>query len=319
MDNDKIFNNKNTPFPLTAVIEALDLIMNNETFDFGDTSWKQLTGVAMGTPAACQLAALYYGIHENETLLPKYNKNLLLFKQFIDDIFGIWIINNERDLLEFENLKKDLPFGLLTWKTTDPSKTTDFLDLTITIDDNGYITTKTYQKEMNLYLYLPPHSSQPPGMLRSLIIGCLRRYWLQNSAINDFTHISKEFFNRLLDRGYDRPTLLQQYTKALQVLRETLPWAIIHNLEEDYLTERKRKETANLSKERTDKDLYFHWEYHPRQIDRSQIQEAYKKIFNRTDTYKTTKHGITTTKIIKGFNEGIEDTTKNELFKIKKN
>ena len=318
MDNDTIFNNKNIPFPLTAVIEALDLIMNNETFDFGDTSWKQLTGVAMGTPAACQLATLYYGIHENETLLPKYNKNLLLFKRFIDDIFGIWIINNDTDLLEFENLKKDLPFGLLTWKTTDLSKTTDFLDLTITIDNEGHITTKTFQKKMNLYLYLPHHSAHPPGMLRSLLIGCLRRYWLQNSDFDDFTHISREFFTRLLDRGYDRPTLLQQYYKALQVVRETLPWKIRHTLEKEYLTERKRKETAPLSKEKSDKDLYFHWEYHPRGIDRSQIQDVYKKICNRTDTYTTTRNGISTTQTIKGFNEGIEDTTKNEHFKIRK-
>ena len=51
------------------------------------------------------------------------------------------IINNTTDPLEFENLKNDLPFGLLTWKTTDLSKTTNFLDLTITISKNGYITT----------------------------------------------------------------------------------------------------------------------------------------------------------------------------------
>ena len=80
MNNDEIFNNKNSPFPLAAVIKALEIIMNNGTFDFGDTSWKQLTGVAMGTPSAFQVATLYYGIHENETILPKHDKNLLLFK-----------------------------------------------------------------------------------------------------------------------------------------------------------------------------------------------------------------------------------------------
>ena len=190
-------------YPLSAVLEALDIIMTHSTFDFGDTSWKQLTGVAMGTPAACQLATIYYGIHENETLLPKYNKNLLLFKRFIDDIFGIWIVNNVNDLQEFENMKKDLPFGLLTWKTTSLLTTADFLDLTISINNEGNITTKTYQKEMNLYLYIPPHSAHPPGMLNSLLIGCLRRYWLQYTNIEDFKQISKQLVHQLLDTVED--------------------------------------------------------------------------------------------------------------------
>ena len=42
-------------------------------------------------------------------------------------------------------MKKDLPFGLLTWKTTSLLTTADFLDLTISINNEGNITTKTYQ------------------------------------------------------------------------------------------------------------------------------------------------------------------------------
>jgi hypothetical protein len=39
---------------------------------------------------------------------------------------------------------------------------------------------------MNLYLYLPPNSAHPPGVLRSTVYGCLRRYWFQNSRVADF-------------------------------------------------------------------------------------------------------------------------------------
>ena len=60
MDNNEIFNNKNgSQFPLATVTESLEIITNNGTFDFGDTSWKQLTGEAMGTTSACQLFTLY--------------------------------------------------------------------------------------------------------------------------------------------------------------------------------------------------------------------------------------------------------------------
>ena len=100
-------------------------------------------------------------------------------------------------------MKKDLPFGLLTWKTTSLLTTADFLDLTISINNEGNITTKTYQKEMNLYLYIPQHSAHPPGMLNSLLIGCLRRYWLQYTNIEDFKQISKQLVHQLLDTVED--------------------------------------------------------------------------------------------------------------------
>ena len=122
MDDDEIFNNMNSPFPLAAIIEALEIILNNGTFDFGNTSWKQLTGVAMGAPSACRLATLYYGIHENETLLPKYDKNLHLFKLFIDDIFGIWIVNNDTDMLEFEKIEKRPPLWTPNLENDRPVK-----------------------------------------------------------------------------------------------------------------------------------------------------------------------------------------------------
>ena len=42
---------------------------------------------------------------------------------------------------------------------------------------------------MNLYLYLCPSSAHPPGVLKGLIFGSLRRYWRQNSDIKDYKHI----------------------------------------------------------------------------------------------------------------------------------
>ena len=44
-------------------------------------------------------------------------------------------------------------FGLLKWDFKEPSKSVDFLDLTIYIE-NGWVPTKTYQKSMNLYQYI---------------------------------------------------------------------------------------------------------------------------------------------------------------------
>jgi hypothetical protein len=49
-----------------------------------------------------------------------------------------------------------------------------FLDLSLKLTPTG-ITTSIFEKAMNLYLYLPPNSAQPPGVLRGLMIGMKKR------------------------------------------------------------------------------------------------------------------------------------------------
>ena len=61
----------NGTYPTDAIREGLRLVMTMNTFSFGDLTFKQLNGTAMGTPPAPPYATVYYGIHE-EKFLPKY-------------------------------------------------------------------------------------------------------------------------------------------------------------------------------------------------------------------------------------------------------
>ena len=49
-----------------VIMSALELIMRNNVFRFGDTYWRQLCGTSMSTPRGCSYATLYYAIHELE-------------------------------------------------------------------------------------------------------------------------------------------------------------------------------------------------------------------------------------------------------------
>jgi hypothetical protein len=51
-------------------------------------------------------------------------------------------------------------WGNLSWKVENLSQQTVFLDLSIQIKDFR-IQIKTFQKVMNLYLYIPPSGLQP--------------------------------------------------------------------------------------------------------------------------------------------------------------
>ena len=59
----------NGTYPTDAIREGLHLVMTMNTFTFGDLTFKQLNGTAMGTPPAPPYATVYYGIHEENSSL----------------------------------------------------------------------------------------------------------------------------------------------------------------------------------------------------------------------------------------------------------
>ena len=58
---------------------ALRLIMTLNIFTFGDLTFKQLNGTAMGTPPAPPYATIYYGIHE-EKFLPHNSRRVIYYR-----------------------------------------------------------------------------------------------------------------------------------------------------------------------------------------------------------------------------------------------
>eukprot|EP00956_Cyclotella_meneghiniana_P015107 scaffold22917_cov55-Cyclotella_meneghiniana.AAC.3 len=174
-------------FPLDAVLDAMKIIMRNNIFEFGDCYFLQLIGTAMGTSAAVMWATIYFAVHEKH-ILANHSGNLLYYKRFIDDIFGIWIGNTTNEWSSFcDDINN---FGVLTWDIGDnkPSLSVDFLDLTIMIRGSK-IETKTFQKKMNLYLYIPPSSAHPTGCIKGTVFGLIRRYHAQNTHRKDFIAI----------------------------------------------------------------------------------------------------------------------------------
>eukprot|EP00956_Cyclotella_meneghiniana_P009912 scaffold13696_cov36-Cyclotella_meneghiniana.AAC.2 len=75
------------------------------------------------------------------------------------------------------------------------------MDLTITIVD-GKIETTIFEKAQNLYLYIPPHSSHPRGVLTGLICGQVLRFCRLCSKRSDTNKKIQEFAKGLMDRGH---------------------------------------------------------------------------------------------------------------------
>jgi hypothetical protein len=166
-------------FPFELVMTLLRLVMTNNVFQFDNCWFHQQNGTAMGTSVACIYATIYYSHHEETHILSTYRSPLRYYRQFIDDVLGIWIppLNSNADTTRLA-FKSSLSFGILSWETEDLAQSVNFLDLTISIGPDYRLKTRTYQKAMKLYLYLCPSSSHPTGVLKGLIFGSVRRFWL---------------------------------------------------------------------------------------------------------------------------------------------
>ena len=194
-------------YPTQLLLTLLNIVMNNNVFRFGDLYFLQTDGTAMGTYVAVMYAILYCSYRERTLIIPKYHHNIVYCKQFIDDIFCLW-----RDTLTctWWDLQTDLPQGMLRWKMHPPALEQVFLDLTIRIEDHtGKIVTRTYQKPLNLHLYLPASSAHPPGVLKGMVIGTLCRYWLQNTNRDDYVLLVTLFAQRLNRQGHSMKKFTQ--------------------------------------------------------------------------------------------------------------
>jgi hypothetical protein len=168
----------------------------------------------------------------------------------------IWI-GSDQEFLEFTT---DInTYGSLQWVTSElKTRDLDFLDLTMSIGPDGRIHFKTFQKAINLYLYIPPSSAHPPGVLKSIIFGNLRRYWQQNTSIDDYISIARQFADRLEARGHKRSTITDLFMEATRVFDSR---------------QHTTKPTADIKA--NENGLYLHWEWHPKGISRQQLRQAY--------------------------------------------
>jgi hypothetical protein len=252
------------------IIRALEIIMRNNLFKFGDTYWLQITGTAMGTPPACMYAVLYYGIHEL-TLIPQFKATVPFYKRYIDDVLGVWITDEdaETDERNWTKFQAAMPFGKLTWEFSPRTPSVNFLDLTLTLEHQR-IMTRLYEKPLNLYLYIPPHSAHPPGILSGMITGYITRVFRLTSTNTDREATIRKFYRRLCDRGYTPITLRPLFHNALRRAQIS------------------RCKPIDDQEER----IYLHLEYHP--YDPSSLMERRRGLRSTGMEVPTGTEGVPT-------------------------
>ena len=259
-----------------ALIHALEIVMDNNVFAFGDTYWLQIAGTAMGTPPAPTWATIYFCIWEL-IIIPEFPE-LIFYKRYIDDGFAAWLPNplqdNEARLAAFQTRMQE--FGIdhsffqendlqpLQWTFSAPSNSAVFLDLTITITDTKIHTT-IFEKALNLYLYIPALSCHSKGVLRGLIFGMAHRAQNLCSDPADRVPFLLKCFNRLLKRGYEA-----------KVIKPIFLAAIRKNISHSTPTLQDQASTTTPNQQ-SERPLFLHMPINPADPPSSTIQQLFSR------------------------------------------
>jgi hypothetical protein len=155
----------------------------------------------MGTNCAPELANVYLLNLLDPIFL--IHPNITMYKRYLDDLLFLWdgTLHELQYLFESLESRSGLKFTMTVSKTS-----IDFLDLKI-FYQNGYLEHCTHQKKLNKYGYISPVSCHPKHTFSGFIKGELTRYAM-NSSKSAFYYITKRlFYQRLLNRGYQRTFL----------------------------------------------------------------------------------------------------------------
>jgi len=147
----------------------------------------------------------------------------------------------------------------LQWTFEDCCTEAVFLDLRIS-PNQGIIATNLYEKELNLYLYIPATSCHPASILKSIIFGAVHCVKVLNSSQANILPCIKNTFLRLLARGYSTDKLKPLFQAAITKILQAPPLL----------------QVADTRKDTTDDELiYFQLQYNPLDPTRHDIHHTF--------------------------------------------
>jgi len=127
---DALYNNNVLPqpsFPRDIFVELMQLATSSVEFGFNNNMYRQIDGVAMGSPLGPALANIFVG-HQEEKLFSFANRPLAYFR-YVDDTFAVF--NNEDDCNAFLSHRNSLHPSLRFAHEREFNHSLPFLDVLV--------------------------------------------------------------------------------------------------------------------------------------------------------------------------------------------
>ena len=134
--------------------------------------YKQIDGVAMGSPLGPILANIFVGYLESKLFLNC--KSPLMYLRYVDDTFVMFENRQESSsfLNDLNNLHKNLSFT----KEEEHNNSLNFLDVCVQRSVEGELLTKIHRKLNSEALYVPWASFGPVKQKLGVLTGMVKRF-----------------------------------------------------------------------------------------------------------------------------------------------
>jgi hypothetical protein len=210
-----------TQFPIEMnkekVKQLLDLSLDYSYLEYDNEIFYQTKGIQMGNCASVSIANITAGVELEDI----WGNEIIFNGRFIDDLIAIADVTSvtENYSTFIENMLKH-KFLKFTYEFSEES--VNFLDMTISLNNDNSISTTLFQKPMNKHEFVHYQSNHPRHLLKSLPYSCGLRI---KRTCSD-TKIQETELEKLMlkfkNRGYPLPILDSTMHKLQQIDRNEL-------------------------------------------------------------------------------------------------
>ena len=203
--------------PTEEVLKLIELVLDNNNFQFEDSHYLQIDGTAIGSKLGKNYACTYMATWEKQLLDTELTP--VEYVRFVDDIWGIWT-HGEEALIQFHKRANSIHTRIevdLRYST----ESIEFLDTVTSIKD-GYIKTNLYCKPTDTHQYLHRTSHHPKTVKKSIPYGVGIRMKRICSDENDYQNHAEKLTGYLTHRGYRGYDVKKQLHKVENLDREEL-------------------------------------------------------------------------------------------------
>ena len=207
---------KNKEIPTSALMEMLELVLQNNNFSFNNKNYVQIDGTAIGSPLGRNFAGTYMGRWEKE-LLQRTTVQPMVYYRYVDDIFGLWNGSVE-ELGKFKSLANSI-HPRIKVEIEISNQQIAFLDVLV-YKHEGSLATTIYTKPTDKHMYLDQQSNHPMSTKNAIPYGLCIRAKRICSTPGEYQRNKNYIINNLHKRGYSKGHLTKVTKRVDHMDRE---------------------------------------------------------------------------------------------------
>jgi hypothetical protein len=204
--------------PESVCRELLRMATVNVEFSFNNCMYRQVDGVAMGSPLGPILANIFVGYYEEQLFASR--KKPILYLRYVDDIFALFDTTTEMNdfLVDLNSLHPSLVFT----KEEELNKTLPFLDVLVERINSSFVTS-VYRKPTFDGEYIPWNSFCPKKRKINLI-SCLVNRALKICSPTKLEHEIENISTIFLNRGYPELIIKRTIKRTIEMKERPTPF-----------------------------------------------------------------------------------------------